>query len=343
MTVSIGVSHRMSRRRTARAPVLLFFLSIVACAPTLLDVYALSAMPPKASMGTTTVAGLPVQRSYGFIDPHTTNASASDDDSDDGRSNSAVIPFCYTVSSLGLSSPSWDAASYNFLATQVWPSARTAAQHVSTLRSCRTLCELGCGPGLPSLTAAVLHPYMRVIATDVDELGLRLVEAAAKDQGLLDNVVGDGNNDVHRDCRPRLSTQRLDLLDYDFDTDVPDADLYLLSDVFESDAVARASAGLVHRILTSGRGVGDSLGSDMAFPVPSRVWVFAQSDRAQRTAFVEELHRRLPELTGLEWETEPQRTSGTDAEGNDSDEKATHGDIRSRLWLYNVDETTVPY
>lgn len=178
----------------------------------------------------------------------------------------------------------------NFLATQVWPSARTAAWAVERyldLASVSILCELGCGPGLPSLTAASLG--VNVIATDLDQLALELVATAAEEQGL------------------QIITRTIDLI-HTAPVEVPQADLYLLSDVFESKAVAEGAARLCGHLLSSST---------------ATVWVFAQSDRVQRESFLSILREKLGD-TSLRW---------TDlAEGP-----------QRPLWLCDIDETSVKY
>jgi hypothetical protein len=57
------------------------------------------------------------------------------------------------------------------------------------------------------------------------------------------------------------------------------ADLYILSDVFETNSVAIGAAKMTKKALDSG----------------ARVWVFAQSDRAQREVYRVELERLLKE------------------------------------------------
>mmetsp|Transcript_36257 Transcript_36257/g.54123 ORF Transcript_36257/g.54123 Transcript_36257/m.54123 type:complete len:102 (+) Transcript_36257:584-889(+) len=92
------------------------------------------------------------------------------------------------------------------------------------------------------------------------------------------------------------------------DSLVPEADLYVLSDVFENSAVAEGSARLVHYLVQEER---------------KHVWVFAQSDRSQREVFL----RKLQELTSdhLQWS---------------SVEERNHAD---RLQLVNVEEGQVSY
>lgn len=176
------------------------------------------------------------------------------------KRNIASSPYCFAASTSIDLDPS-----VNFLATQVWPSARLAASML--LRYLDTLdcvvCELGCGPGLPSLTAATMG-VSRVIATDLDEFSLELVAAAAAEQK-LDN----------------LKTSRFDLVAGN--QPLPAADFYILSDVFESATVARGAARVVERALKGG----------------AKVWVFAQTDRYQREVFLEELRNQSDD--DLKW------------------------------------------
>lgn len=191
-------------------------------------------------------------------------------------------PYCYAVSSIASLQPH-----QNFLSTQVWPAARAAASFVevnlpASLRD-MTLCELGCGPGLPSLTAAAALGVVKVITTDLEPLALELVDAAAQDQGLT------------------VETRVIDLCG----NELPPADLYLMSDVFESGIVAKGAARLLHA-------------------TNSIVWVFCQSDRAQREIFRDEL-RILCGDDSLDW------ISMKDY------------DSSQRLCLFNVEESEVCY
>ena len=230
---------------------------------------------------------------------------------------SASPPFCYSADAITLpthtNSDRHDdeihdgtplAITPNFLATQVWPSARAAAavieQHSDPLWS---VCEFGCGPGLPSIVAAATRAATdigsagggsRVIATDYDEFALRLVEAAAREQGL----------------RSIVSTQIFDLT---CTQTLPEADLYVMSDVFECSKVAVGAAKQTLRALDSGK----------------RAWIFAQSDRAQRETYRYYLNELLNESgrIAVEW-TEMARLEDY------ADEP---------LVLFDVDETKVEY
>jgi predicted nicotinamide N-methyase len=181
--------------------------------------------------------------------------------------NNEDSPFCLAASSamdlMQLQPP------LNFLASQVWPSARVAAQALQIhMRPHLRVCELGCGPGLPSLTAAQLGAP-RVVATDLDPFALQLVEAASQAQGWQDRVV----------------TQPLDLMSANQDA-IPPADLYLFSDVFESARVARGAAEVSRLVLEQ---------SDEA-----KIWVFAQSDRACREDYLREMRTILKDPS-LNW------------------------------------------
>ena len=192
-------------------------------------------------------------------------------------------PFCYAVSSASALQPH-----QNFLSTQVWPAARAAASFIErnlpTRSSARdmTVCELGCGPGLPALTAAAAGAS-KVIASDLESLALELVDAAARDQNL------------------DVETRIIDLCG----NVLPSADIYLMSDVFESGTVAKGAAHLL-------------------YATTSNVWVFCQSDRAQRDIFRDEL-RKLSGDEGLDWIS------------------IAEFDHSMRLCLFNVDESEVSY
>jgi hypothetical protein len=187
------------------------------------------------------------------------------------------------------------------------------------------MCEFGCGPGLPSLTAANMIKsasggilgsqtlLKRVVATDVDSVALSLVAQAAKEQGL----------------GSILSVQPFDLIENaDATSLVPHADLYLLADVFESSHVARGAAILTSRLLRD----------DCGRCAPCQVWVFAQTDRAQREVYLDEMKRLLQDES-LSWSPveigPPSSVPRSDAQ--------TGSSPSSRLWLCDVDETRVKY
>ncbi len=138
-----------------------------------------------------------------------------------------------------------------------------------------------------------------VIATDLDELALQMVSKAAEDQE-LDN----------------LTTKCVDLTgDTAVIKDV-NADLYIMSDVFENTPVAKGAARMTMAALESG----------------SKVWAFAQSDRAQRDIFLNELKDLGAEdYTNLmQWEK--------------CEDYLTQQQLCDRsLILFDLDEITVDY
>lgn len=209
--------------------------------------------------------------------------------------NDQKSPHCFVASSI-MDLPSKS----NFLATQVWPSARVAAlalqQHANPAW---TVCEFGCGPGLPSLTAASLG--CSVIATDLDEFALDLVQMAAEEQTLN---VKTRKFDLIQDA-----TNAVDSFD---DT----IDLVVFSDVFENEAVANGAALVTQHFLERG----------------SRVWTFAQTDRAQREAYAEALSR-CQSITKNKW-----------IHGSENLTFSTKPyDPSNQLWLCDLDETKVTY
>ena len=204
-----------------------------------------------------------------------------------------------------------DTIPYNFLASQVWPSARTAAMVIEAYMSNQklsnrmVLCEFGCGPGLPSLTAALCHPNCQVIATDIDPLALELVRRAAIEQNITS----------------RVETRVFDLTVQHVGTSsIPEADLYIFSDVFENRMVAKGAAHITARLLREND--------------TSMVWVFAQSDRAQREIYLAELQHLLPAPT-LTWSLSMQPPG-------DVIHGAKH-ELKDRLWLCDINETNVFY
>lgn len=193
----------------------------------------------------------------------------------------------------------------NFLATQVWPSARVASQMIEKYaRSEWSICELGCGPALPAITAAHKLKNMsktqpsvesntntaKIVATDLDSFALEMVAAAASEQGI------------------NLSTQIFDLTGNDASL-LPIADLYILSDVFESSYVARGAAFFTHIAIQAG----------------AKVWIFTQYDRAQKEDFLQEMKLLLND-NNINW-------------------SSNFNSCRTckNLWLYEVDECMVQY
>lgn len=252
------------------------------------------------------------------------------------RRSDPSSPYCYSVDAYGSSlllpeggggGPSSPSPPANFLATQVWPSARAAASAlVSHADPSWTVVELGCGPGLPSLAFAAVATRAssggRAVATDLDPFALDLVRAAATAQnfGPLS-----------------LSAEVHDLLAQD--RDLPRGDLYVMSDVFEDGAVARGAALQTVRALRRQK---RRVGTEGSEDSEARVWIFSQSDRAQREGYRSELidllrrekeeddrqgGRMLGDVDwkGLDWSSEVDFVGG------------------GRLLLVDVDETMVEY
>ena len=210
-----------------------------------------------------------------------------------------------TASGTGLTSDDEQVSiPYNFLATQVWPSSRTAAivieKYLSTQNVSKpvVICEFGCGPGLPSVTAALCHENCYAIATDIDQLALELVGQAAMEQNVSS----------------RVETLTFDLVLNATTSTIPHADIYIFSDVFESAMVAKGAAQITYRLLKEN--------------ASSKIWVFAQSDRAQREFYLKEMQRSLQAPT-LAWSQSLQPPDIICKE--------------DRVWLCNIDETNVFY
>ncbi|CAJ1932416.1 unnamed protein product [Cylindrotheca closterium] len=278
--------------------------------------------------------------------------------SDAGSSVSTTIskssPFAYSIASI----LDLDSSRDNFLATQVWPSARVAAQallrydpnsrHGGLFANDNNdngekmasstkwkMCEFGCGPGLPSLAAAHTNHYSQVVATDLDEFCLELVQAAAKDQG-LEHVITTQVLDLTKDPKMLLglsttaeasegddSVSEINAASSSSSSPRPlpssyawmkDIDLFVMADIFENSQVAKGAAAWTKFLMNS---------SSLHRP---RIWVFAQSDRAQREIYLE----TLKEICGMEAK-DLKWLPLEDCNENDS------------LWLVDLDETQVQY
>mgnify|MGYP002214578858 CR=1 FL=1 len=133
----------------------------------------------------------------------------------------------------------------------LWPSAYAACEALRLLccsederNECKPplhLVELGAGAGLPSLYAAVSlrHAFSTVVAADLEELPLRLLEAAhqmhsASSGGAIAN----------------LKTRRLDVVECP-DSELDGADVVVAADLLYSPEVARALGGLLGRHVAS--------------------------------------------------------------------------------------------
>jgi len=275
------------------------------------------------------------------------------------QTNPSSSPWCYALtidptqsSSISTTTPTTTtpSLSYNFLASQVWPSARVAATICETYmtkiihnnnknKNNWTICELGCGSALPSLTLAKLG--INVIATDIDELALYMAMKAAKEQGIttqqqqqeeehdrMESLVNSNNDNNNNNNM--FQTKIVDLMgDVNIINDI-NADLYILSDVFETNSVAIGAAKMTKKALDSG----------------ARVWVFAQSDRAQREVYRVELERLLKEDDDYDDDDILLSSSGSlqwkFINNNHNDEQFDSLDNTSLL-LCDLDEVLVDY
>ena len=219
------------------------------------------------------------------------------DDDDDSTTTSTALP-----------------TGSNFLATQVWPSSRIASTVIEKyMNPSWSVCELGCGPGLPSLTAACCGAR-KVIATDVDNVALELIKAAAIEQGYIREEERDNEDEI--ETKQQFVIRRFDLTSED--DNLPKADLYILSDVFESSSVAEGAAYHVKSIISNNK--------QRTKEQVSRVWVFAQQDRAQRDTFLNQMR---------EWYKDEDKVL---------DWNMNHKpDPNEVLWLFDLDETMVGY
>jgi len=216
------------------------------------------------------------------------------------RQNDNDSPFCYAVSSAldVMGQRNSNSKPINFLASQVWPSARVAASALEAhMDPSWTVCEFGCGPALPSLVAA-RSGAKKVYATDLDSFALQLVDHASRVQN-LEGIVRTKLIDITKP--PNFGES---------DNSIPTADLYIFSDVFESPDVARGAAEASCAILQQVE--------------HSRIWVFAQSDRASREEYLKAMKGFLDD-SQLAWAPLEQY------------------DSRRRLCLFDLDETMVSY
>ena len=125
-----------------------------------------------------------------------------------------------------------DGAPHDALATQLWPSARIAADLVAAAAPA-SMVEVGCGLALPSLAAA--RAGVQALATDRDGIALDFVSAAADDQNI------------------DIETRVFDV--EDATTALPPGDLVVLADVFVTDPVAEACAARCEEALRRGSDV----------------------------------------------------------------------------------------
>ncbi|OEU16760.1 hypothetical protein FRACYDRAFT_239352 [Fragilariopsis cylindrus CCMP1102] len=250
-------------------------------------------------------------------------------------------PYCYALSSItDLPSRS------NFLATQVWPSARVAAKILEERFLIgdifTTITTMAAAAATTSTTE------VHVIATDVDEYALDLVNAAAIEQGLDSSMI---------------STRTYDLINgNDNDNNeneneccwMDDVDLFVMSDVFESAAVAIGAARLTYRVLYKKNTTTTRSNNNNNNHNKAKFFVFSQNDRVQRDVYIRELRNLIQQSK----EKEEEGNIGGD-QRDDDDELVSSSSLPSLsllnwstpesynpddlLWLCEVDETQVNY
>lgn len=141
------------------------------------------------------------------------------------------LPWIYEADLLG-SERSDTLASHDPLASTFWPAAVPLARLLSQLPGIRgaRFVEVGCGCGLCTLSAA--SAGASVIGTDVEPLSLRLLEAAAAEQGLA------------------VRTAEFDAMSPQ--DELPAADIYCVSDCFVTKPLATALAARTAAALAAG-------------------------------------------------------------------------------------------
>lgn len=162
----------------------------------------------------------------------------------------------------------WPAASAiaNYILTTTFPQSQDHRSPLFPLRGMSIL-ELGTGTGLVSI-AAYLGGASRVIATDYEEIPLRLLRYASSKLNQISAGEGEGQNPVN--------TAYLDMCDYV--TPLPMADLVVAADIMYEPKTGRAMARRASEALKRG----------------SRVVIGDSPGRPGRPAFIEELRRLLP-------------------------------------------------
>ncbi|CAE7328947.1 Mettl21e [Symbiodinium sp. CCMP2592] len=157
----------------------------------------------------------------------------------------------------------------------VWPAAWTAAQRVMRIcnrqgsRGTIRMLEIGCGSGLPSLCALALGA--EVVATDLEELPLQLLQAAADAQelpGSLEVKQMDVLKAADSNARNSVTCP----------SDVERFDIIVCSDCLYKHDVARAIAVLIGRALLA---------------YPTTMVVVTDANRRGRQDFLDELDASL--------------------------------------------------
>jgi predicted nicotinamide N-methyase len=157
----------------------------------------------------------------------------------------------------------------------LWPAASCVASYLLEHNAVRgkSVLELGTGTGLVSLASWCLGGATSVVATDYEELPLRLLEHAAVHLN-PPSATTTSSEDVHNGrVRTSLRTALFDVRD--FTDPLPVGDVVVAADVLYEPVTGRALAQRVVQALRRG----------------SRVVIGDSPGRAGRPAFLEELRK----------------------------------------------------
>jgi predicted nicotinamide N-methyase len=158
----------------------------------------------------------------------------------------------------------------------LWPAASAVSDYLMTNMSVKglTILELGTGTGLCALTAA-LGGASKVLATDYEEIPLRLLEFAAKH---VNNNVSEGNEDR----RSKLSVIETGFFDIcDHDVPLPKADVVIAADIMYEPKTGIAAALRTVEALKAG----------------SRVVIGCSPGRPGRPYYTDKLKELIPGIT----------------------------------------------
>ena len=183
----------------------------------------------------------------------------------------ATSPYVFEVDLLGSDAASEVLREHDSLASTFWPAGVPLARLLARMQGLggATVLELGCGTGLCSLCAASIGAG-DVLASDVEPVSLRLVEAA---------------RDAQLGAFPGLASLRTGSFDVLSSIDeLPSVQVLIVSDLFVTSELARAVARRVASAVQ--RGV---------------VVLAVDPGRSSRADFLDELHQR-----GVEASFEPE-------------------------------------
>jgi|AntRauTorckE5430_2_1112549.scaffolds.fasta_scaffold00433_6 predicted nicotinamide N-methyase len=181
----------------------------------------------------------------------------------------------------------------------LWPAASAVSDYLTTIvseefpsRSLKglTILELGTGTGLCALSAA-LGGATRVIATDYEEIPLRLLEYAVEHVNC-----DDGNGEIDRDARRlRLASIETGIFDIcKHDVPLPKADIVIAADIMYEPMTGIATAIRAVEALNAG----------------SRVIIGCSPGRPGRPYFTDKLKQLLPNVNTEFREVEGRTCSG---------------------------------